>query len=227
MTKLVTIVNMGDSITFGQYVDPNLRWTSLLQRHFDHRFAGAKIGVHCLNKGISGETTRMGLERFPADVQNHQPDIMTLQFGMNDCNCWVTDKGAPRVSEAAYEANLIEMIERVRRFGCNHIVLSTNHPSLRRQPMISGEPYDDANARYSAIIRSVASTTGVTLCDIRKVFEPFADPQLDEMLLPPPDHLHLSIQGNKVYAAAILPFVEDCVNRVLAKSLAVPSRAAA
>jgi lysophospholipase L1-like esterase len=155
-------------------------------------------------------------------VQNHYPDIMTLQFGLNDCNCWFSDKGGPRVSEAAYEANLVEMIQRVRRFGCQHIVLSTNHRTLRRKPMISGEPYEDANARYSAIVRKVAAHTGVTLCDIRKVFEPFSDQQLDEMLLPYPDHLHLSIEGNKVYADAILPHVEDFVNRVLAQHQVKP-----
>jgi lysophospholipase L1-like esterase len=227
MAKLVTIVNMGDSITFGQYVDPNLRWTSLLHQHFDRRFFHTDIHVQCLNKGISGETTRMGLERFPADVQNQHPDIMTLEFGLNDCNCWFSDKGSPRVSEPAYEANLVEMIQRVRRFGCKHIVLSTNHPTLRRKPMISGEPYEDANARYSEIVRRVATHTGVTLCDIRKVFAPFSDQQLDEMLLPYPDHLHLSIKGNKVYADAILPFVEDFVNRVLAGYQATSSKAAA
>jgi lysophospholipase L1-like esterase len=222
MAKIVTMVNMGDSVTFGQYVDPNLRWTSLLHQHFERRFFHTDVHVNCLNKGISGETTRMGLERFPADVQNHYPDIMTLQFGMNDCNCWLTDKGGPRVSEAAYEANLVEMIQRARRFGCKHIVLATNHRSLRRKPMISGEPYEDANARYSKIARKAASIAGVALCDIRKIFEPFSDQQLEEMLLPYPDHLHLSIQGNQVYADAILPFVEDCVNRVLAERQAMP-----
>jgi lysophospholipase L1-like esterase len=107
------------------------------------------------------------------------------------------------------------MIERARRFGARHIVLSTNHRSLRRKPMLSGEPYEDANARYSEIARKAAAITGVTLCDIRKVFEPFSDQQLDAMLLPYPDHLHLSIQGNQVYADAIMPYVEDFVNRVL------------
>jgi lysophospholipase L1-like esterase len=227
MAKLITIVNMGDSITFGQYVDPNLRWTWLLHQLFDQRFLHTDIHVQCLNKGISGETTRMGLERFPADVQNNFPDIVTLQFGLNDCNCWFSDCGGPRVSEAAYEANLVEMIQRVRRFGCRHIVLSTNHRTLRRKPMISGEPYEAANARYSEITRRVASRTNVTLCDIRNVFEPFSDQELDELLLPYPDHLHLSIKGNRVYADAIFPIVEDFVNRVLAQAAGVSSKAAA
>ena len=38
----------------------------------------------------------------------------------------------PRVSEAAFIANLIEMIERGRVFGAREIILATNHRTLRR-----------------------------------------------------------------------------------------------
>ena len=61
----------------------------------------------------------------------------------------------------------------------------------------------------------------------RKVFEPFSDQQLDEMLLPYPDHLHLSIKGNQVYADAILPYVEEFVNRVLAQHQTTSNKTAA
>src|SRR4051794_36167996 len=121
--RAVTIVFMGDSITFGQYVDHELRWTSLVGNELIADHLSTPINFHILNRGVSGETTRQGLERFPADVQQHRPDIMTLQFGLNDCNCWVTDAGLPRVSEAAYRANLIEMIERAGRFGAGRIIL--------------------------------------------------------------------------------------------------------
>lgn len=215
MAKLITIVCMGDSITFGQHLDPKLRWSSLLHDHYDARFQDSDIHIQVLNRGISGETTRMGLERFAADVQNASPDIMTLQFGLNDCNCWLSDRGLPRVSPAAFHANLIEMIARARQFGCRHIILSTNHPTLRRKPMLSGERYDDANARYSAIMRSVAKGTDVTLCDIRQAFAGFSDAELSRMLLPYPDHLHLSAEGNQVYYRTIFPHVEAAVEEVL------------
>jgi lysophospholipase L1-like esterase len=206
---------MGDSITFGQHVDPSLRWSSLVHAYYEARFQDTDIHVQVLNRGISGETTRMGLERFAADVQNAFPDLMTLQFGLNDCNCWLSDRGLPRVSPAAFHANLVEMIERARHFGCHHIILSTNHVTLRRKPMLSGERYEAANARYSGILRSVAKETGVILCDIRQTFEPFLDDELSRMLLPYPDHLHLSAEGNKVYYRTIFPYIEAAVERVL------------
>ena len=206
-THTITVVYMGDSITFGQYLDPSLRWTTLVEDRL-HDVFGAEVEVRTFNRGISGETTRMGLERFPRDVQELRPDVMTLQFGLNDCNCWVSDEGLPRVSEAAFRANLVEMIERARRFGARAIVLSTNHRTLRRDVLPSGEVYEDANERYSEIVRDVADRVAVDLCDIRAAFEPFDDDRLAAMLLPAPDLLHLSEEGNAVYAETIWPHVE-------------------
>lgn len=178
-------------------------------------FDGA-CAILSVNRGISGQTTRMGLERFPSDVQDVGPDVMTLQFGLNDCNCWETDRGLPRVSEDAFVANLVEMVARARRFGAREIVMQTNHRTLRRAPLPSGEVFEDANARYSELIREAASATGAALCDIRKVFEPFDDDTLERMLLPAPDILHLSAEGNRVYADAIYPYVEAAVEGVAA-----------
>src|SRR5689334_10876140 len=90
-TPPITIVFMGDSITEGQYVHHSVRWTELASASLRRRFeqAGNLNHLHFFfNRGVSGETTRQALERFPRDVQIVRPDIMTLQFGLNDCNCW-------------------------------------------------------------------------------------------------------------------------------------------
>ena len=42
------------------------------------------------------------------------------------------------MSEAAFVANLIEMIERGRVFGASHIILATNHRTLRRNVLPVG-----------------------------------------------------------------------------------------
>jgi len=215
MAETLTLVHMGDSITFGQYIDPSRRWTALVGARLRDAFS-PDLEIVSLNRSVSGETTRMGLERFPTDVQEAQPDVMTLQFGLNDCNCWQTDHGLPRVSEAAFTANLAEMVTRARRFGAREIVMATNHRTLRRDTLPSGEIYEDASARYSELLRQVAAETGCTLCDIRAVFEPFDDDELDRLLLPAPDLLHLSEEGNAVYADAVCSYVETAVERAAA-----------
>jgi len=213
--RAVTIVYMGDSITEGQYVEPALRWTDIISHRLDIEYLDTPINLLHLNRGISGETSRQGVERFPAAVQTNRPDLMTLQFGLNDCNCWITDGGLPRVSPAAFKANMIEMIERSRRFGSREIILLTNHPTLRRKVLLSGESLDDARKRYNVIVREIARKTGVVLCDIEKHFESLTDPELDAQLLPYPDHLHLSIPGHARYADIIKPLIDEALQRVI------------
>lgn len=212
----LTVVYMGDSITEGQYVHHSLRWTTLITSSLRKRFESKCGDLHFFfNRGVSGETTRQGLERFPRDVQNVRPDVMSLQFGLNDCNCWDSDSGLPRVSELAYRANLIEMIDRARRFGTRHIILSTNHPTLRHRILACGESLETRRKRYNSIVRDVSATTQVTLCDIEKAFDRFSEDELREILLPEPDVLHLSVLGHKHYAQAILPYLESALDELI------------
>lgn len=219
MSPPICLVHMGDSITFGQYVDPSARWTTLVARRLAEAFGEEAFASH--NRGVSGETTRMALERFPADLQQLRPQIVTIQFGLNDCNCWESDGGLPRVSEDAFAANLAEMVRRARHFGALEIVLATNHRTLRRGRLDSGERFEDASARYSEIVRRIAREHHVALCDVRTAFERFDDEQLAELVLPAPDLLHLSEEGNRVYAEIIAPSLHESMGRLLAEHSAV------
>lgn len=210
----ITIVFMGDSITEGQYVHHSLRWTELVTAHLRRKFLADRNDLHVFfNRGVSGETTRQALERFPRDVQNVRPDIMTLQFGLNDCNCWDSDMGLPRVSELAYRANLTEMIHRARHFGARHIICSTNHPTLRHKTLACGESLEIRRERYNDIVREVAASTGVTLCDIDEAFKRRAAGEgLPALLLPEPDVLHLSPAGHRLYSEIILEHLEAAID---------------
>jgi lysophospholipase L1-like esterase len=210
MSRLFRVVYMGDSITFGQYVAPSLRWTTLIDERLRAEFGGT-TPIETFNRGVSGETTRLGLERFPTDLQAFRPDLITLQFGMNDCNCWDSDEGLPRVSPAAFRANLTEMVERARRFGAREVIMATNHRTLRKKHMPSGEEYEDANGRYNEILREVAAEASCRLCDVHAVFDAMPRQQLVPLLLPAPDLLHLSGAGNRVYADLMWPHLREGV----------------
>ncbi|WP_186297711.1 SGNH/GDSL hydrolase family protein [Sedimenticola selenatireducens] len=213
----VTLVFMGDSITEGQYVHHSLRWTEMVakQVRLDVSRRIDSDSLHFFNRGISGETTRQGLERFPRDVQVLQPDIITIQFGLNDCNCWDSDRGLPRVSEAGYRANLLEMIDRSKTFGAEHIILSTNHPTLRNHPLASKQTLEDRRKIYNEIIREVVNDSKVILCDIDQEFADVSKENLSEMLMPEPDVLHLSEKGHAKYAKAIYTPISRSIEYIL------------
>jgi lysophospholipase L1-like esterase len=223
--RTLRVVHFGDSITYGQHLDPAVRWTSLVQRRLTPGLPPG-VALEVVNAGVPGDTTRIALERFPADIQKTRPDVVTIQFGMNDCNCWQTDAGLPRVSLEAYQANLREMITRARHFGCQQLIFCNNHRTLRTSPMVSGEAYESANARYSRGLEAVAREMGVAFCDVRAAFEALPDETVERFCLPPPDRLHLSEPGNEFYADVVLPYLEQsirtCLNAgdALAKSAA-------
>ena len=213
--NLLTVVFFGDSITEGQYVAPPHRWVDIVSDQMLRRYLDHPTNLHLLVKGVSGETTRQALERFPRDVQAHAPDVVTLQFGLNDCNCWLTDHGLSRVSEAAYRANLIEMIDRARHFGAREIILSNNHTTLRHKQLLDGRSLEQRRLRYNDIVADVAAETRVTFCDIDAGFAPLGQDALAAELLPYPDWLHLSDAGHQRYAALIGPVVARAIETIV------------
>lgn len=105
----------------------------------------------------------------------------------------------------------MEMVDRARRFGARHVIISTNHPTLRHKVLLSGESLEDRRRRYNAIVREVAEASSAKLCDIESAFAAFDDRKLAEMLLPYPDQLHLSPAGHRHYGNYIHPFLMGAV----------------
>jgi lysophospholipase L1-like esterase len=158
----------------------------------------------------------------PYDIQSHNPDALIIQFGMNDCNYWETDRGNPRVSPKAFAANLEEIITRAFTFGAKRIFLHTNHPSARDQkPMhYANITYQENNRRYNQIIRDVAANfdTRVILNDIEKAFDDFTGSErsrLLPLLLPEPDWLHLSEKGHDLYFSTVFPVIRESLLEII------------
>lgn len=170
------IVCMGDSITFGQYLSEGQKaWPELI---------GAR------NLGVSNDTTRLMLERFP-QVQTSGAKVCVIQAGHNDCNRWATDNGLTRVSESAFVANLREMIDRCWVFKITPLVCTIT-------PTLKEGRYEDDAADFDNALRVAVKQRGVQLIDVRTAFQ---EGDLKELLLY--DRIHLSEQGHKLYAETV------------------------
>ncbi|GGD02657.1 hypothetical protein GCM10011587_02930 [Pyruvatibacter mobilis] len=165
-----------------------------------------------VNASINGNTTRQALERMPYDVQSNGVDLLLAQFGLNDCNQWESDRGHPRVSPAAFAANLEEICTRALSFGAKGIVLNTNHPTLRDRDTMpfSQNTYEDKNREYNNIVRDLAARSSlrekITLIDIETSFLNATKndrDKLGQLLLE--DNLHLSLEGHNLYHATVKP----------------------
>lgn len=182
------ILCIGDSITFGEGIDPWNRWTSIVDRALhDHEV---------INKGVCGDTTRLGLERFPEDVQRQQPDVLIIQFSLNDANRWDTDCGMPRVHPEAFEANLKEMALRAKHFGAERVGIILPTPCTKESvaPHINWYASRIKNAclgsSASVIDTGMGRASGVRPEDVLQ-----------------DDGVHLNEMGNQKIAEAVLAWL--------------------
>lgn len=210
--KELRVIFFGDSICFGQGVSIHSGWVTRISAQLEQLGLRENREILVVNSSVNGNTTRQALERMPYDVQSHGVDLLLVQFGMNDCNHWQTDKGVPRVSRLAFEANLIEIVERGIVHGAKAIVLNTNHPTSRSVEYLTGiqRTYEDNNRLYNEVIRKIGTTFGppVQLIDIEAAFEQRIRNEnipLSHLLLP--DALHLSVKGHDIYFQEVWPVV--------------------
>lgn len=74
------ILIMGDSLSASHNMRQSEGWVALLEK----RLAAENLPHHVTNASISGETSSGGLNRLPAILRKHQPQIVVLELGAND-----------------------------------------------------------------------------------------------------------------------------------------------
>jgi acyl-CoA thioesterase-1 len=214
--KNIKIFFFGDSICVGQHVSIHRGWVTRLSAALSAFGEERSATITVTNASANGRTTRDALDRIGYELQNLHPDIVIIQFGMNDCNYWLSDKGLPRVSPRSFHANLEEIVHRARHFGARHIFLNTNHPTGLDTDLFpfTETTYQQSNSRYNEIIRDVAKALPqqVELNDIEKHFltQTRNDRELiRSYLLPAPDLLHLNEEGHNLYFHLLYPIISN------------------
>lgn len=205
--RSINVFFFGDSVCFGQGISLHKGWVPRISARLGELARNAGREVIVINASVSGNTTRQALERMPYEVQSHNPEVLMVQFGMNDCNYWETDRGNPRVSPKAFAANLKEIVARAKSFGAKKIFLNTNHPTGRDElPMPhTNITYQQSNEQYNEIIRDVVTDMGrgVILNDMENLFRASAPTREHLLRLLMPDKLHLSEAGHDLYFSTI------------------------
>ena len=75
------LIFFGDSICTGQHISVHKGWVAQISQSLE--------GIATiLNSSVNGRTTRQALEDMPYHIQEQHPDMIVIQFGMNDCNYW-------------------------------------------------------------------------------------------------------------------------------------------
>jgi len=137
-----TILILGDSISAAYGIDTSQGWVALLQQrlrqeHFDYRV---------VNASVSGDTTRTGLNRLDAALQQYHPAIVIVALGGND--------GLRGLPFSEIETSLSRIIEVSQQRGAKVLLAGV------RLPPNYGAFY---NSRFAALFRQLADSRQVAL----------------------------------------------------------------
>lgn len=179
------IVAFGDSLTAGYGADPGKSYPDYLQKDLD------QTGYHyrLVNAGISGNTTKDGVDRLP-DVLALKPKVVIVAFGGND--------GLRGLPLSATLENMDQIIRTLKNAGAQlvlgGITLPPNYgPEYIRQ---FNSIYSEAAKRYRLpwlpfLLRDVYGVPG----------------RMQE------DGIHATAAGNEQVAKNLLPLIEPLLKK--------------
>ncbi len=139
----VTIAFLGDSVTqgcFDVYVgrDQNVQTYYDKQSAYHNQLAEIftvlypSVPINIINAGISGDCASNGFKRLERDVLRHDPDLVVVCFGLNDC-CGGKD------TLATYLESLMNIFKRVKEMGKEIIFMTPNMMNTELSPLIKDD----------------------------------------------------------------------------------------
>ena len=151
--RLINIVCHGHSVPAGYLrtpvVDPFAAYPHRMHRALKEKYPFALLNVIVTAKG--GENSEGGMARLEAEVLSHRPDLLTIDYGLNDLGI-----GHAR-AEAAWRA----MIEQTLARGVKVILMTPTLDSSVSIERLAEHPLNTGAER----IRALAAEYGVGLAD--------------------------------------------------------------
>jgi acyl-CoA thioesterase-1 len=130
------IACFGDSLTAGYGTEPGESYPDNLQKMLNEQGYHYRVA----NNGVSGETTKDGVERVERLASRH-PQIVVLEFGGND--------GLRGLPLEQTKANLAQMIETLQKSGAEVVLAGISLPQEYGPEYIA-----KINAIYPALART-------------------------------------------------------------------------
>jgi acyl-CoA thioesterase-1 len=161
--RTIHIVCHGHSVPSGYFATPRVdtfhAYPHLLHRLLNDRFPFAVVNV--IVTAIGGENSLRGAERFEREVLCHRPDVITIDYGLNDRSIGLAE------AERAWRS----MIEQALRAGNKVILLTPTYDnSGLRDPR--SQAWTDLQA-HAEQIRTLAAEYGVGLVDSFAAFDDY------------------------------------------------------
>jgi acyl-CoA thioesterase-1 len=112
-----TILVWGDSLSAAYGINVDRGWIALLRE----RLKQSGYPQRVVNASVSGETTTGGLQRLPAALQQHQPQLVLIELGAND--------GLRGQALTTMRSNLEKMVALSRKARATPVLFEMRIPS--------------------------------------------------------------------------------------------------
>lgn len=183
VSHAATVVAFGDSTTATRNTVPKV-YAQILQDRLP-ALLGESTTVR--NAGVGGNTTYDALQRIDNDVRTSHPDIVIVQFGINDS--WVysgvqgnpsdvpideaAQVGHPNASHGNYTDNLGRIVAVLKNDGARVILMTPNQ--LQTTGLGAEMAWrNDLLGNYAQVVRNVAAAEDVELLDTWQMYSDYA-----------------------------------------------------
>lgn len=129
------LVCFGDSLTAGAGIDPDQAYPAVLQKLLDQQGYNYRV----VNAGVSGNTTKDGLNRVAEVIQLH-PQVAVVEFGGND--------GLRGLPAAQTQRNLDSIVHQLKAAGIKVALAGITLP-----PQYGGPYIQSFNAMFPAVAK--------------------------------------------------------------------------
>ena len=161
--RAVNVVCHGHSVPAGYFATPMVdtfnAYPHLLHTGLKHRFPFAVVNV--IVTAVGGEHSASGAERFERDVLCHRPDVITIDYGLNDRGV-----GLDRA-----RLSWQQMVEQALVCGVKVILLTPTADATQGPTYTGGDRA--ALAEHAAQIRQLASDLETGLADSLSAFQAY------------------------------------------------------
>jgi lysophospholipase L1-like esterase len=170
----ISIVCFGNSVTQGTpQVHPEETFPRVLERRLRSRYAQQRVFFQLINSGVGGENTVEGLARIQADVLDHGPQIVIVEFGLND----VRYEPEKHIPVPQFVENLGRIASAIQQIG-SLLILTTPNPIINeRHPYSQAVDYYDkwggcnqALEEYVEGVREAGRIIPARVCDLHEAF---------------------------------------------------------
>ena len=215
------MIDIGSLVAFGDSTTALRGELEVYSQILQKELPANQIKVNIINAGIPGNNTSQARERFEKDVLSKKPDMVVIQFGINDSmtDVWKDPPAdTPRVALTKYEQNLTYFVKVLKQQGIP-VILMTPNP-LRwtdRLKELYGKPPYDINdpdglnvilKDYAQSVRNIAAEEKVPVVDIYTFFQNYGKVKyqsVDELLS---DGMHPNQTGQRIVAYRLRKQIE-------------------